>query len=73
MTNVERKFVDLAFQGTSIANQRTAAVTDGLFMNYSATAAFSISRTINPAEDTVGDLALVVATLIHDLNAKKVV
>lgn len=73
MVDTERKYTDLAFQGISFANQRVAAVTDGLFMNYSATAAFSISRTIDPAEDTVGDLAAVVATLIHDLNAKKVI
>jgi hypothetical protein len=73
MTDVQRKFVDVAFQGISIAEAHTGSVLNGLFMNYSATATFNPLRTINPAEGTAGTIARVLATLIHDLNAKRVI
>jgi hypothetical protein len=67
----ERKYVDLAFQGTSFANQATGSISNGAFMNYSATATFNPLRTINPATSTTADVARCLATLLHDLNAKK--
>jgi hypothetical protein len=73
MAEVERKFVDVAHQGIKFANVKTTSVLEGAFMNYSATATFNPLRALNPGETTAATIARVLATLIHDLNVKRVI
>lgn len=67
----QKKAVELRFQGMSIAQATTASISDGAFMNYSISAGFTPSRTLDPAESDAATIANVVATLIMDLNQKR--
>ena len=71
MSNVERKYVDVAFQGLSFANPEPTSVLNGQFMNYSVTATFNPLRALDPGETTAATIARVVATLLYDLNGEK--
>jgi len=67
---VQKKTIEIRYQGMSIAEALTASVSEGQFMNYSISAGFTPLRALNPDESVAATIAKVLATLIMDLNKK---
>lgn len=67
---VQKKAIEVRYQGMSIAEASTASVSEGQFMNYSISAGFTPLRALDPGETTAATIARALATLIMDLNKK---